>query len=194
MYNWTTAGCAVVLTVCYTYSFVKNKTGAKMDFLILICGLLIISNIASVIVVFSNSEVFNENHVGFFIFVQGLFTFLRDFSFNVAHWNFAYQYLISAISMPYIFEHKPLPKTIDRNCRILNISVLTLNIFSSFMQAIGLVIINLKIINQNVSEGWLDTYVVFRFSIGIEQLISGIFLIAAVIIIRRILIEKGLKD
>lgn len=165
-----------------------------MDFLFLICGLLIISNIASVIVVLSNAELIAENNQRFFILVQGAFTCLRDFSFNVAHWNFAYQYLISAISMPYIFEQKPLPKTIERNCSILNISVLGINIFSSMMQGIGLVIINLKIVNNNVSKGWLDTYVVFRFSVGIEQLISGIFLIAAVIMMRRILITRGLKE
>ena len=94
--------------------------------------------------------------------------------------------------MPYIFEQKLLPKTIERNCSMLNISVLALNIFSSFMQAITSVIINLKILNGIKSKAWLNTYVVFRFSIGIEQLISGIFLIAAVILIRRILINKGL--
>ena len=146
------------------------------------------------IVVLSNEELTKANHVGFFIFLQGAFTCLRDFSFNVAHWNFAYQYLISAISMPYIFEQKLLPKTIERNCSMLNISALALNIFSSFMQAITLVIFNLKILNGNESPAWLNTYVVFRFSIGIEQLISGIFLIAAVILIRRILINKGLRE
>lgn len=41
---------------------------------------------------------------------------------------------------------------------------------------------------------WFWTYLSTRYSTGILQLVSGVFLLAAVFLIRHFLVEQGLKD
>lgn len=41
--------------------------------------------------------------------------------------------------------------------------------------------------------GWLDVYLTLRFSVGSEQLVSGTFLLIAVFMIRKFLVDHGMS-
>lgn len=54
-------------------------------------------------------------HGHFWITIQSLAGMLRDGCFNFAYWLFAFTYLNSAISMPYLLNQIDIPQKTERN-------------------------------------------------------------------------------
>jgi hypothetical protein len=127
---------------------------------------------------------------------------MRDLGFNIGHWMFAYEYYMSAISMEYIFMQKEMPRNRKDRLELMNKILYALNIgviVAYYFTLLTGNIVATKTDNEtNLLEithpWWFWTYLTTRYSTGILQLVSGVFLLAAVFLIRHFLVEQGLKD
>lgn len=90
-YENTVLATSLILIVLYTGLLYHIWKGSKYYFLILLTILLIISNIAAIL-----ADIFaNKYHLG----VESIFVFIRDSTFNLAHWIFCYKYWVIACDM-----------------------------------------------------------------------------------------------
>lgn len=121
---------------------------------------------------------------------------MRDGCFNAAFWLFSFEYFCSAISIPYIFEQKEMPTHLTSTLRIVFWVVMAFNIFSPCLYAFWLGYGNIYSYKHGGDAefpGWFDpTYLSTKYTIGFEQLVSGVLVIIAVICIRKFLIEHGM--
>jgi hypothetical protein len=120
----------------------------------------------------------------------------RDGCFNAAQWIFAFEYFVSATSIPSIFNKSEIPhRTIVRN-KVIFWSVLVINFLTPCFFACLLAYGNVqqyKSFGADPPSWFTPTYLWTKYMIGIEQLISGFLVIAAVIIMRRYLKEYGME-
>lgn len=161
-------------------------------------ALLFASNIGQVIVVLSNYKLSpgmhsKTSHGQFWITIQSLAGMLRDGCFNFAYWLFAFTYLNSAISMPYLFKQIEIPEKTERNKSLLFWGMAAFNELFIFVYCLVIYIDNTKNYSNggSLSPRQLYEYIALKYSVGILQLISAVFLIAALVIIRKFLLANG---
>jgi hypothetical protein len=126
---------------------------------------------------------------------------VRDGCFNIGHWMFAYQYYNSAISMQYIFKQVPMPARRFRNLVMLNRTLFVANIAVPVIYSAILCYGNYTVVHTQppispIGKGgaWFWPYMISRYSVGTLQLVSGVFLLVAVFMIRRFLVLQGFRN
>lgn len=101
VYNLLVGVLSAVLAVMYLAVLMKVQKGSKFLFVIVITALMLVSNLAAIVVVYLNSKIIpawdvNKTSYPTIIFVmvvfQGVMDIIRDSSFNLAHWEFAFKY------------------------------------------------------------------------------------------------------
>jgi hypothetical protein len=112
-------------------------------------ALLLASNLGQVIVVLSNYKLSpgtltKTTHGQFWITIQSLAGMLRDGCFNFAYWLFAFTYLNSAISMPYLFKQIEIPEKTERNKSLLFWGMAAFNELFIFVYCLVIYIDNTK--------------------------------------------------
>ena len=154
VYNWSTIGASMLLALLYGYCLYRVLQSNRIQFALQMCTLLLISNIAQVIVVTSNyklSSPDNTSHGSFWIFIQSIACMSRDGCFNFAYWLFAFTYLNSAISMPYLFKQIEIPEETERNKSLLFWGVAAINEIFIFVYCLVVFIDNTEIYEKNAS-------------------------------------------
>lgn len=63
--------------------------------------------------------------------------FLKDATFNVANWVFAFRYFTISRAMPFCLAGKPVPAEITKRDERTNIVFLTLNVLSPLLEGIA---------------------------------------------------------
>ena len=204
MYNWSTVICSSLLALFYSISLYLIYMKIQLPFLMKIMILLILSNVAALVVIWTNIGLTKDPFPGdiyWILFLQAFMTFIRDGCFNIGHWIFSYQYYSTAISMQYVFKQVQMPQNSQKNMALLNRLLLTANIAMPAMYAGILYYGNYKVVSTDrvvgpINQGgeWFWPYMFSRFSVGALQLVSGIFLLISVNIIRRFLVGSGMRD
>lgn len=123
---------------------------------------------------------------------------MRDGCFNVSHWIFAYEYYSSAVSMPFIFTREEMPERKRECMKWLFYVMFGLNIFDPLVYYLILFYGNWVSVETTVSPlnqpGWDFTYQFTHYMVGGLQVASGFFLLVAVYMIRKFLVEQGMKN
>jgi hypothetical protein len=163
-------------------------------FALQMCTLLLVSNIGQVIVVLSNYKISSPGYSSVWIPIQSLASLSRDGCFNFAYWLFAFTYLNSAISMPYIFKEIDIPEETERKKSLLFWGMAAINEIFIFIYCLIVFIDQIKLYKseQNLSHSELYKYIALKYSVGFWQLVSAVFLIVAIVMIRKFLVTNGL--
>ena len=136
------------------------------------CTLLLVSNIGQVIVVLSNYKISSPDYSSVWIAIQSLAMLSRDGCFNFAYWLFAFTYLNSAISMPYIFKQIDIPDETERKKSLLFWGMAAINEIFIFVYCLVLCIDNIKLKKtepeqeQKLSHSELYKYIALKYSVG----------------------------
>lgn len=196
--------CSSVLALLYAVSLYLICKDIKLPFVVNIIILLILSNVAAVVVVYTNIEITKDpwpTYIYWIVFLQAFMSLVRDGCFNIGHWMFAYQYYNSAICMQYIFKQIHMPPKRERNLRWLNQSLSLANLAVPAVYTAILGYGNLRVvqtvgvvapISKDGDLFW--PYMASRYSVGTLQLVSGVFLLVAVFMISRFLVQQGLRN
>lgn len=110
---------------------------------------------------------------------------MRDGGFNVSHWLFAYQYFYSAVAMPYLFNLEQMPPQKENRLHKLYFVLLWLNILVPAIELGTHEYCNFKysmttLDPRDESMFWQKMWMGTRYTKGLLQVISGIFLLIAV--------------
>lgn len=139
----------------------------------------------------------NEGFV-FFVLLQMVSAIMQFGCFNAAQWIFAFEYFCSAISIPYIFDQTEQPAYITERMNLVFWTVMAINQISPILYAVELGYGNIWSFNRGgtvMPGNWFTvTYLSTKYTIGFEQLVSGVVVIIAVIFIRKFLIFHGMKN
>ena len=132
------------------------------------CTLLLVSNIGQVIVVLSNYKISSQDYSSVWIAIQSLASLSRDGCFNFAYWLFAFTYLNSAISMPYIFKQIDIPDETERKKSLLFWGMAAINEIFIFVYCLVVFMDNLEIYKtgQQLSHSELYKYIALKYSVG----------------------------
>jgi hypothetical protein len=112
-YNLLTGILSALLAIMYLTVLIEVRKGTKFLFVIAISALMFVSNITGIIVVFSNYKIIGlydpkktvyPTSVFIWILIQGLTSIIRDSSFNVAQWEFAFKYFKISYEVPLMLK------------------------------------------------------------------------------------------
>lgn len=124
---------------------------------------------------------------------------MRDGGFNASHWMFAYQYLLSAVEMDYVFQRDEMPTENKKRWNQIYWAVMILNIVDIFAYDGILLYVNITEIHcacdplgSSVLLFW--AYTVSRYMVGLLQIVSGIILLVAVYKVRSFLVKVGMAN
>lgn len=117
-----------------------------------------------------------------------MFEFIRNASFSYAVWQFAYQYYTLSRYTPFYLKQQSPPEEMTRKDDKLDKTLSFLNILIPLIQSVLLLVANL----QNPPSVTLDNISVIGLCcIGLFQSISVLFLLCAVLNIRKHLSANG---
>lgn len=203
-YNWSTIITSAILVLGYSLSLHTIMKDTNVGFVVTITSLLIISNLGAIGIIWANIVLTKHNvdHTPTplsWLYFQSITGFLRDGCFNVGTWMFAYEYYNSAISMQYIFAQTEMPDERKQRLTLMNKILFAANVAVPVIYYFTLCDTN--IIGTRSGEDpifyggtWFWVYTVSHYSVGGLQLLSGMFLLASVYIIRSFLVSQGLSD
>lgn len=112
-YNLLTGVISTVLTLLYLAVLIKVRKGSRFIFVIVISALMLASNLTAIVVVYANFKVIGAYDISkntypasvyAWIIVQGLMSIVRDATFNVAHWEFAFKYFKISYEVPLMLK------------------------------------------------------------------------------------------
>ena len=177
---------------------------AKVPFVVKITIILLLSQLGACLTAESNILVEKQDPPMLWpVYYQALASLMRDVCFNIGHWMFAFEYYVSAISMQYIFEQTAMPKDKKQRLNILNKCMFAANClmplaynfilwYTNFVSTRLFIKDPCSTYNPLNDYSWMIPYFITRYSVGGLQLVSGIYLLISVYIIRRFLLEHGL--
>lgn len=122
--------------------------------------------------------------------VQAVGGIIRDTSFSVAHWLFAFNYFQSSLVMPAWFGGPPISEKRKTCMKRLNAAMISLNIFVPTLAWSVLLTAQLM---KNFNERLLDYYGFLVLGFEAVLLIEALLLFYAVMKIRIILRKNGLS-
>jgi len=101
---WTSS----ISIAIFLYTLFRVLKGKKHSFLIVLIVMLIISNLCAILSnTFARVWIYSDfDKRRPFMYLQGTASGIRDVTFNLAHWIFAFKYWVIAIDMQYLLERK----------------------------------------------------------------------------------------
>jgi hypothetical protein len=203
-YNLQTAVLSFVLAFMYFAVLIKVHRGSKFRFVYVISSLMLVSNLTGILVEGTNYEILGEYapdktsySAGVFVWIimQAIFSFLRDSTFNVAHWEFAFKYFKISIEVPQLLNGVSPDDSNDRFFKVTYYSLLVINILVALLSSMSIAVYNWAVFKvRDISQTWIALSQAFKFSDGGAQLISGFVLIGSLVKISRELRKNNTGD
>ena len=190
-YDYTTMITSIILIAMFVAVLIRVLLGAKFSFVVIIAILLIVSNVSSIAdLIAANNLIkyyFDSNESGWerANWMMGVFSFSRDATFSVANWIFSYEYYRIAKFMPFVVLDREVPASLISRDRLIFWLVLGLNILAPLATSTTGFIANLEGGRTDQSaKNWIIASIVTRYSVGLMQLVSGVFIGVAIYKIR----------
>lgn len=117
--------------VLYLITWLIVRKNTEDPWVIKLIILMVLSCLGGVGVTIGNLGLVADpppDHIMFYVYLQAISGFIRDTGFNVSHWMFAYQYLTSAVEMPYILDRSEMPEARQRRFKVFYILVMVINV------------------------------------------------------------------
>lgn len=112
---------------------------------------------------------------------------MRDATFNVAHWLFAFEYYTISRFMPFVVEGQQIPAEMVAKDKMVYVAMLSLNFLIPLAEASTLLIYNL---NDERTRLETISMITMRVVVGVLQIVSGVFLGYAILKVKRYLDDK----
>ena len=197
-YEYVQGTVNAVLVVAFLATLIKVLKNTKFVFMIKMTSLLLVSNAAGVMVVIADANITKSDFSVIWAWTQAIFVFMRTTTINSAYWLFAFQYYKISRYTPYLLKSDTPPDEMVNFDDKINVVLTVLNVFFPFFVAVTLLIYNLCLFHEDISDdqtctAWIISSTVGLFLVGLIQLISGVYFGWAVLKIRKHLIENGGK-
>ena len=121
------------------------------------------------------------------MYLQAVVSFIRDSTFNLAHWIFSFKYWIIAIDMECLLEQKTLSNKHMLALRTINYTFITLDLLMPLIYGVTFSILNAKYENQTSKTSLIDPppglvtwYLISNYSRGVLILVATYFLFDSV--------------
>ena len=98
----TTVVTSAILVILFSIVLVMNSTGSKFNFVTILSSLMIVTNLAAIAVITENIQIYkifeanlaqgSYKNTMFWVTALAISCFVRDLTFNIAHWMFAFEY------------------------------------------------------------------------------------------------------
>lgn len=190
---------SAILILLFTITLIKVCLGSRHKMLMQLLVLLVLSNIGVIADCEINTIIVRHNNEGAQTskqvdLGQFLSTQVRDISFNLAHWIFAFEYYAISKLIPFVLQQKSLPGGMLAQQRFFFWAVLVLNITSPFLEGLMTFEYNLFYIAEGVTSSfWGLLMCLAKFAVGLCQIISAAFLGIAIYKISKMLSSKRAK-
>lgn len=163
---------AAVLVVLFSGVLVRNLMGLQFKFITSITSLLIVSNIAFIFCAKGDGEIFRRDGnqsagVDFWIDFLGVFSTLRDASFNIATWIFAFEYYKIARMMPFALKGLTMPNGMVTCHRLTNIAFLAANCLVPIVEGILITVSNFKFFKSEPYKSSFAASIVAKVAVGV---------------------------
>jgi len=146
-YNFTQVVLATLLLVMYITTLGRVCRGRKFSFVVKLIVLMMFSNIALISGSISNyKESLKEKastEMKLFMWTAAISFAIRDATFNVAHWMFAFEYYIISRYMPYLLMKTRPSSRMIRCDELINKFFMFFNVFAPIMSGASLLLYNL---------------------------------------------------
>jgi hypothetical protein len=166
------AALSAILAVLFSVVLAKNLMSLQFKFITSISGLLILSNLAFIFCAKGDGEIFRrENNpqagVDLWIDFLGVFSTLRDASFNVATWIFAFEYYKIGRMMPLALKGMTMPRGMITYNMVTNIVFLALNCVLPVVEGILITISNYKYFKPEPYKKTFEASIIAKVSVGV---------------------------
>ena len=135
--------CAGILLLLYSATLYKVITTTKFKLVVMLLCLLIVSTVAEFVVLKADSKLVETEHQTLLKSLQSAFFFIRDATFNLAYWLFAWQYFTIARNTPYLLKQQTPPEEMTVFDNKINVVMSVLNIIVPLVAAILLLLVNI---------------------------------------------------
>jgi hypothetical protein len=182
-----------LLILLYAMTLCKVILGSRHKMLIQLLIMLALNNIGVIADCEINRIIVRHNNEGSptskqVDLGQFLSTQVRDISFNLAHWLFAFEYYAISKLIPFVLQHRSLPEGMLVQQRLLFWAVFALNITTPFLEGLTTYEYNLYYTAQGVTSSfWGLLMSLAKFAVGLCQIISAAFLGIAIYKISKML-------
>lgn len=155
IYNIETLIACVILAGMYLAVLIKCMEGSRFTFVLLVSGLMLVSNVFGVLVVISDFVIVKAyvpesssypSKVYVWIIIQGVGTIFRDSCFNTAHWEFAFKYLRIAHDVPMLLKGKNPEES--RAIDVIYFTMHAVNILVAVLSGIDFILFNYAVFHD----------------------------------------------
>ena len=146
VYNLQTAVLSFVLAMMYLTILFKVHNGSKFKFVTIISALMLVSNLTGIFVVYTNYVILGQyepdktsypKSVFVWVVLQAISAFLRDSSFNVAHWEFAFKYFKISIEVPHLLKGETPDGSNETFFKITYYGLLVINVLVAVLSSVS---------------------------------------------------------
>ena len=137
-------GTSSILIVIYLVVLIRALKGSGFKFVIQLCGLLLVYNLAVIArywslkaIIKSLDNDLSKNSIISWLVAEASALVIQWACFNLAHWFFAYQYFEIARQTPFLKANEDVPQNILKCDKAINKTMITLNIFFPLMYGIS---------------------------------------------------------
>lgn len=202
IYNLQTAIISLVLVCLYILVLIRVHNGSRFRFVTVVSALMLASNASCIVVELANEKVMSTyspekttypKSIFYWVVLQGVCAAIRDACFNVAHWEFAYKYLRISYEVPILLKGETPD---EMPCFSWVYFLLhAFNILVAVLSGTSFILYNFAVFEvRDISSAQIIMADVFHMSIGLAQLISGLVLLYALIVIARELRKSQTGD
>ena len=119
IYELVQATCNCLLIFCYSITLTKNICGSRFAFVMKILVMLLVCNICELIIIVADRKqkeayetLQTSNIILWGCWIEGVATFFKYATFNVAHWIFAFEYFSIARTIPFVIRARQVPDSL----------------------------------------------------------------------------------
>lgn len=176
-YNAQTALLSFILACLYVAVLLRAHFGSKFTFVIAVSALMLVSNVSGIVVEVANFKLIGQyvqgqteypSSVYVWVVVQGVSAMVRDATFNVAHWEFAYKYFKISYEVPVILRGDTMSSRSISFFNSVYFGLLAFNILVAVASGVDFILYNLAVFNgSDMSQATILWSEAFHFLIGI---------------------------
>ena len=144
---------SIIIICFYLATLARVLKGTRHLFLVVLIVMLILSNLCSILSdTFANVWIYDSSKKIPYLYLEAVATFVRDSTFNLAHWVFCFKYWIIAIEMEYLLDQKELSKNFVLLLHLINYVFIALDIIMPVIYSVTFAVLNLKYENQTTKQ------------------------------------------
>jgi hypothetical protein len=147
--------CSLILVVLFAATYIRVQVGSKYPLISRIIMLLLICSLFTILLVPAQSKIYQFDKRQdldiplFWVWEEGICYFCKDFAFNLAHLNFAFEYYKIAKFMPLVLKGQQVTPQQTKSAKRFYMVLFAINFFFPAAEAVSLIWFNTVMITNN---------------------------------------------